>query len=148
MGADIHLVVLTQEPSGTWKLFPRTVENPDIWGEHGSPGSWYNGRNYILFGALAGVRSSIVEPIAACRGPLQEACLQGVDIGDHSFTWMTLREVIQYDWMQEIETYYGNMEPLGQSCENFLNAITVLWDTTQELGLTPDQVKLVMGFDS
>lgn len=61
---------------------------------------WYDGRSYDLFGILADVRNTGWPSIAVDRG-----LPSGVtpndrehDLGDHSFTWMTLREVLAYPW--------------------------------------------------
>lgn len=78
-------------------------------------------RNYDLFGMLADVRNGRGfagietgegwKPLAADRGlpPDFQYNDNGDDdgwLGDHSFTWCTLRELLDYDWDQQT-TQYG-----------------------------------------
>jgi hypothetical protein len=70
----------------------------------------YNDRNYTVFSVLAGVRNDgYITPIDKPRGLPDDAThATGKDEdgddkarwehGDHSFTWLTLREVLDYDW--------------------------------------------------
>jgi len=83
------------------------LELPCYWG-------WYLGRNYQLFGALAGVRRQPEERMGDPRGlpadvsvavadrypdeKMQEACLY------HSTSYWTLRELLEFDpppWWQD-----------------------------------------------
>jgi hypothetical protein len=78
---------------------------------------WYGGRNYDLFGILADVRNgsgfagcvtgSGWPSIAPDRGLPEGEKNYDDEYGDHSFTWMTLQELIDYDWKGTIVTKYG-----------------------------------------
>lgn len=121
MGCDIHMVAQVRE-CGQWK----TVQWPNEWF-----GKWddepemtaraYSDRNYDVFAILADVRNGVgfagIEtgggfvPIAPYRGfprdfVVHEDCHEGVSMGDHSFTWLTLAEVNAYDWTA-VTTHYG-----------------------------------------
>lgn len=82
---------------------------------------WYDGRNYDLFGILADVRNGSGfagiktldtgwPSIAPNRG-LPEGLDKDLDetgwLGDHSFTWMTLAEVLAYPWETTTRTQRG-----------------------------------------
>jgi hypothetical protein len=116
MGTDIHIAVETRGDDGTWTLVDKEVKSE--WGdyttnENGIPDS----RDYRLFGVLAGVRGK-APPITAPKGlpadmsaklsSLADATddPEGVPwlwLGDHSFSWLTLREILDYDWQQTTE---------------------------------------------
>ena len=64
----------------------------------------YDDRNYTVFAVLANVRNDgHVTPIDRARGLPADAARRGGedgdwDYGDHSFSWLTLRELLAYDW--------------------------------------------------
>ena len=74
----------------------------------------YDARNYATFSVLANVRNGgNIEPIAEARGlPKDATHATGVDedgrsreeyeYGEHSQSWLTLDEVLAYDWKQRI----------------------------------------------
>lgn len=128
MGTDIHAYVEIQQPDGTWKyldeaVFPNPYYRPD---ETNDPFGWntektnqpFRSRNYDLFGVLAGVRTEhpqIVEerglpddmspglaPLRVDMGSLneedQERASQWPWLGDHTYTWLTVRELLEFDW--------------------------------------------------
>jgi hypothetical protein len=114
MGCGIHLAV--QRRNGDrWERVERVREQ---YGEVGRE-KLYNGRNYVVFAALAGVRNGYgfagcvthdpLIPIAPERGfPLDFAdqlvddSHEGTWMGDHSFTWVTLDEIEAYDWSRDL----------------------------------------------
>ena len=75
----------------------------------------YRGRSYSVFSVLANVRNDgNVTPICEPRGlPADATRAAGEDeggnpkseyeYGDHSFSWLTLDEVLAYDWKQLID---------------------------------------------
>lgn len=87
MGCDIHLYVEARE-NGVW------VEKK---------GDFYDGRNYNLFSVLAGVRNRHeIIPICEPRG-LPEDVSESVredECYDHSHSWLTLAELMAFDWTQ------------------------------------------------
>ena len=83
MGCDVSILVERLSDRGVWELFdPRIV---------------FVGRNYNLFGLLAGVRGE-PQPIAARRGLPRDSevfgCTDDYDLGDHSFTWYGMDELV------------------------------------------------------
>lgn len=116
MGCDIHLRV-QKRVNGEW-LFAESLVY-DKWSpDRLKPEVWYKGRNYDLFAILANVRNGHgfagcdtgdgFKPIADPRGlpnGLTEYEKDGEDcefwFGDHSYSWLTLAELLAYDWSQE-----------------------------------------------
>ncbi len=98
MSTDIHCVAERRQADGTW----RSVGRVDL------------GRNYVLFGILAGLRGgrAIVEPLRGlpgdrdpelcadrdCCGDAESSCDGYHDLGEHSYSWLTLAELRSYDW--------------------------------------------------
>lgn len=109
MGCDIHIQI-ERRVDGAWQR----VQWTDAWrkqyrDESGAlemPES-FSGRNYDLFGIFADVRNGTwgrdLPPIAAPRGfpddmdapPTRD---DEYPLGDHSFSWLSLRELQEYDW--------------------------------------------------
>lgn len=102
MGCDVHMYAEVRDAEGTWQLVtePRWRDwrdRPTI-----SP---YEARNYRVFGILAGARDDGVEPISPPRG-LPPDVSMGLKcpasdepyLGDHSFTYLTLSDLLAYDW--------------------------------------------------
>lgn len=97
MGWDIHIAVEAFNPhTNQWEL--------QEWDKSIS-------RNYSLFSVLAGVRNSRpdtltsngypVTPISEPRGLPKDLSLETdmkVYLGDHSFSWVTLKELKEYNW--------------------------------------------------
>lgn len=112
MGCDIHLRVERRLPDGTWERVEGAIPQ---WtkDENGNP-VWPNpdpcSRNYLLFGFLADVRHrSGVEPQFAGRGipPDTTYDRSSWELGDHSFTYATLKELLDapWDYIEENEGY-------------------------------------------
>lgn len=112
---------------------------------------WYDGRDYTLFGILANVRNPTDDAIAPGRGlpdqfqvdengrhetwPAREPWM-----GEHSFTWVTWREVMAYPW--------DDPRHAGE-CGHWRQTIMPAFDRyLTERNLSPDDLRLVMGFDS
>jgi hypothetical protein len=111
--------------------------------------TWFWDRDYSLFGALAGIRSD-TPPISPPRGlppdlspevtaicePTNPSCFEtdrdDVLISDHSYSWLTLAELLAYDWRQ-----LGHQSPF----------VTRVIPALMRLG-RPDDVRIVFGFDS
>lgn len=104
MGTDIHAVFEVRNPAGVWEA----VGEPD------------ETRNYRLFAALAGVRNGVgfagvdtgdaVAPVFPPRGlpdcASPEYLDRVADMGEdgHSHSWLTLAELLAYDWTQPVVT--------------------------------------------
>lgn len=110
MGCDINMVVQKQGDDGKWSDIGKIeyVEEPK-WERREVGVKVYDDRNYDVFGVLANVRNGtwgeetpfISEP----RG-LPDDCGYDEDsgvLGDHSFTWLTVAEVLAFDWDHKIQ---------------------------------------------
>jgi hypothetical protein len=122
--------------------------------------TWYHDRNYNVFGMLAGVRAREFRPIAEPRGwpddlsdevrailhaaetaETEDALPEGeIWPGDHSFSWLTLRELLEYDWQCRTSWEDTYAECAGQFYTKVIPALQTLGD--------PDDVRIVFGFDS
>lgn len=73
-------------------------------------------RNYTLFAALAGVRNyDEITPLCEPRGLPADFVYDEdkYDLGDHSFTWLTLKEILEWSgWDQKVHRtrYVGRTE--------------------------------------
>lgn len=109
MGCDIHPFVEVQLEEGSWDL----VLKPELT-EYGFTNNYYFSRmrNYDLFGVLADVRNGTYGeefvPIAEPRGlPDDISCdvkaiSEDWGIDGHSHSYLTLKELLDYDWNREI----------------------------------------------
>lgn len=99
MGCDIHMIVEVR----------KSAKEP--WRPVSRPG--YGDRNYDLFAILANVRNRHgFEPIAEPRGLPDDISHEDnwamdedgerVWLGDHSYTWLTLAEILGFDWDKKI----------------------------------------------
>lgn len=116
MGCDIHLYV-EKRVDGKWATADKwthseyDTENPDS-RTVSYEDSWYTGRNYELFSVLAGVRNRYdIIPISEPRGipdDVSPELKQGYnDCYEQSGSWLTLAEILSYDWTQSfIESGY------------------------------------------
>lgn len=123
MGCDIHLTV-ERRVKGKWrrvdKLPPRACSWCDGTGKYPDGRECYScrgtkqtvepyhDRNYTVFSVLADVRNDgYVTPIAEPRELPEDAVLFENEEdgwhGDHSFSHLSLRELLDYDWKQTIK---------------------------------------------
>lgn len=175
MGCDIHMVVQVRQrdeigrelwstvlppawwPRDEWAarwIVEHTVALPDAYAAAmlaGKLRDWYSGRDYTLFGILANVRNPTPDAIAPDRG-LPDGFEVNADgehdmwparsvwMGDHSFTWMTWREVQAYPW--------DDPRHAGE-CGHWRAIIMPAFERYLiARNLSPDDLRLVMGFDS
>jgi hypothetical protein len=117
MGCDIHLYVEKLE-NGVWMPADQWVPDEDDERKLSVPygTGFYDGRNYDLFAILANVRNGYgfagcdtgdgFVPIAMPRGlpdgvtPVVKAESDYWDCDGHSHSWLTLAEILAYDWTQ------------------------------------------------
>lgn len=110
MGCDIHLYVERyNEYDEQWEYiyqeekyrdepsYENSIDTKNYYG--------YKGRNYNLFSILAGVRNGIgIEPISKPRGvpddisPEVSGCLKRIASDGHSYSYFTLKELLDFDW--------------------------------------------------
>lgn len=111
MGCDIHLYP-EHRVDGDWKYLYKEEKR-----KYGGDYEWnenfygYEGRNYSLFGILAGVRRKdlpqIVPELRGLPKDLSPEVKKEADdwYGDaHSSHWLTLRELVEFDWSRVCET--------------------------------------------
>lgn len=121
MGCDIHFYV-ENRVSGVWQSADKWTPNKYA-GDEGEPplsldykDRFYSGRNYNLFGILANVRNGRgfagintgdgFVPISEPRGLPEDVSEQvGAesdrwDVDGHSHSWLTVAELLAYDWTQ------------------------------------------------
>lgn len=99
MGCDIHIEAQRRN-GGVWERAAGQFEDGP------SPFDW---RSYGVFAFLAGVRNySDIPPISPPRGwpedfTPKEDEFGGCYLGDHSFSWLTVKELVAFDYDQPIE---------------------------------------------
>ena len=115
MGCDIHAVIQRKDSEGSW--ITQREKNPEFGKYDWEPefGSTVSiSRDYDLFAILANVRNGYgfagcdtgdgFEPMTCDRGLPKgvvldnENCFDGIWLGDHSYSWVTLSEIDAYDW--------------------------------------------------
>lgn len=107
MGCDIHPYVEMKGDDGKWHAVkpagndPRWAKPEDI--------EWDFNRSYHSFSVLAGVRNSDeYRPIAEPRGIPEDASQEVKDESErwdsdgHSHSWLSLSEILAYDWDQKV----------------------------------------------
>jgi hypothetical protein len=100
MGADIHTYV-EQRIDGVWRHVD--VAEPDFPGMEGD--GVLGWRHYGMFGFLANVRNYSHSPVIAEPRGLPDDVTEGIkETGDwqdaHSHSWLTLAELLAYDYDQ------------------------------------------------
>lgn len=139
MGCDIHAFIEVRNGDG-WKVYDWESDIP----EKDYHARWdhplYIGRNYNLFAMLADVRNGYgfagcdtgegFKPIASPRGLPPDVCSvvklesMGWGIDGHSHSWLTVRELLDYDTsqtsvlsglvdMEEFRSFIENGSPSG-----------------------------------
>lgn len=143
MGCDIHLFG-ERRVDGKWESVDEWVTEDFagyIYTSVKRDARLYDGRNYDLFAILANVRNGygfagvltgtgfipISEPRGLPTDVSPEVKANSMDWGGdgHSHSWLTLRELLDYDWNQttmkvgvvDVERYIGNREgPYDNYC--------------------------------
>lgn len=109
MGCDIHMNTFGKNAEGEW------VPLEGNFSEGQDPFNW---RTYSMFGFLAGVRNySAITPISEPRGLpdgfesneydepwfTPDPAKFRIDVGDHSQSWLSVQELLDYDYDQIVE---------------------------------------------
>lgn len=166
MGCDIHLYVERRE-NGQWVSADKWTE--DEWMKEHYPEEarprvhhddrFYSGRNYDLFAILANVRNGSgfagvitgtgLIPIAMPRGvpedvsPEYEAEVESWGSDGHSHSWLTVRELLDYNWDQvttkigivDLDTYMKLREAPDKGPDSYCGGIAgrgvVLWTAAE-----------------
>ena len=112
----------------------------------------YADRNYEVFSVLANVRNGWgIKPIDEARGypedmhAVSKWLLDGYDYVDHSPSWLSLDEVLAYDWNGTESNYFEDGKTLKDSARRFLENMELLKKYAEDEDC---EVRLVFGFDS
>lgn len=142
MGCDIHLYFEQKDKDGKWHeidIDERLV--PD-------------GRDYRVFGFLSGVRNYDYNPLFENRGIPKDTSMPpneiecdnngdgGFSIGDHSFTFSYLDEILNAPWKENgLEDCYFYI-----FCDYILQRLFTPYECLPEEDLR--NVRVIMGFDN
>ncbi len=143
MGCDIHGFVEIKR-NDKWKL--SDVEIPED-------------RSYDTFAILAGVRNYVnAIPISEPKGlpeDLSEESKNDDNIqhleywqeGDgHSFSWLTLKEILDYNWEQEFADSRNDYK-LVKAKDAICNSWTCFITYLKTVELEPENIRIVFWFD-
>lgn len=115
MGTDIHVfieqkTIKKDNPLLTeWISLDEWIHTPD-YEETWVQKPYWRDRNYLLFAILADVRNHYdIHPIALPKGLPDDVSpevknrsdIEGEDA--HTRSWLTLKELLEYDWQQNFE---------------------------------------------
>ena len=128
MGTDIYPVVQIRKNDDSPWVSIHPCQEPHHRSDEGNGydelDTILRDRNYALFGVLAGVRCPDIKPISNQRGipkdfvvpyrVMDGNCWVAPDsfeasndldyiLGDHNYGWVTLRELIDYDWSATLD---------------------------------------------
>ena len=149
MGCDIH-VCIEKRVDGVWQFV-----GSDAWDNNPDREHWDIWRDYDLFAILGGVRNGFgvagirtgsgFTPIAIGRGLPADRDPRTEPLGDHSDSWVTLRELIDFDWSQTTlhagaETPKTYRECVRYWLDDYIPKLHAVGE--------PDDVRLVFNFDS
>ncbi len=122
MGTDIHWVWQKKTPTG-WETIEPAYEDD---------------RNYRLFAWLADVRNIGIVPISKPKGLPVDFEIGDTDLGDHSFSWLSSREILAVGPPKYVITSWGREEIY---LEEFVASVKGTEDRVGEF-------RIVFGFDS
>lgn len=108
MGCDIHTAVEVRS-DGEWR-WKSSAKFPDQYEDGGFTSEPFDWRSYGMFGFLANVRNySMVPPLSEAKGlpdNLSSELKTDLDapwLGDHSFSWLSLAELLSFNYDQTFE---------------------------------------------
>ena len=134
MGCDIHINCEIKTSDGYWEncdFFTIDPTYKSLKGDPERPPKWLIkqvdvGRNYALFGVLAGVRDRSHPMISEPRGipdniskQTKKRYLRESEWGCHSYSWLTLKELLDY------RTQYENKYCCGYVTDTGLENINI-----------------------
>lgn len=158
MGCDIHEYFEIRD-SGIWtytELLPfidwdtATFQEEEVFFQH--PALIL--RNYALFSMLANVRNKFsIKPFALPRDIPDDASevvrlawQEGRELWEHDTSWLTLEELLSFDWNQTIDDYYGEKSvPYGAAVDRF---VTVTLPYPKTLVADPADLRMIFWFDN
>jgi hypothetical protein len=158
MGCDIHSRAEVRE-SGVWRMVRRIW--PDEYVDGGLTSEPYFTRNYYTFAILAGVRNyAKVIPIAEPRGwpdDLSAECQQEDDGddddawllgGEHSFSWHSLRHLLEYPYWQATFTQEGILNGPQYAAMKKGNLPDQWWDSNSRAVVDEDHLETQLALNN
>lgn len=156
LGCDIH----------TYKEFKINGEwvTGDTWREYygfSEPvEEIYDGRNYHLFGLLAGVRAyryayDPIHPVLEPKGLPDDICKEVKQANKerdedwHSHSWLTISEIKALPWFKwTVWREYHDSEGYFNGHLDFIRRILAFEKEAQQRGLSGDEARMVFWFDN
>jgi hypothetical protein len=159
MGTDIHAGIEYFD-GGKWKA--HLIQNPDYkeedkdkqLDEDDVPEPEFTAdldidRDDYLFGILAGASMETHSILSEKRGrpaDVSQEIAETALTGDHTDTWVTLHEILQFDWSDQY-LIYGKLHSYMEMTSRFwLSVMPIMIGYGVKHG--PKNVRLVMNFDS
>lgn len=157
MGCDIHIYT-EAKINGKWTCVDRLRRTQEDWDNTSVPYTpireVYEGRNYILFGALAGVRqwssenSLLISEPKGLPNNLSDVIQEIADFQlEHTPSWLTLKELKDYKWYNKQKVYriylrYFFARNVKDSAVNKLSKLQ------KKHKVQPEDIRIVFWFDS
>lgn len=156
MGTDIHVyieqkTIKIDNPLITeWISVDEWIYNPYFEVKEVRKRYWTD-RNYLLFAVLANVRNLYnIQPISLPKGLPDDASPEVKNQSDeengdaHTRSWLTLKELLQYDWQQTIEDDNEEIFTFEELVIPFVSDFIPRLSKIDE----PDNVRMVFWFDN
>ncbi|WP_139997451.1 hypothetical protein [Paenibacillus paridis] len=152
MGTDIHVYIEQRinKDQTEWISVDEWLYTPYLGGVGVQKHLWED-RNYLLFAILADVRNRYnIHPISLPKGLPDNASPEVKNQSDienedaHTRSWLTLKELLEYDWMQKMEDDNNEMFSLEALVIPFVNEFI---PRLSEIG-EPENVRMVFWFDN
>lgn len=163
MGCDIHSLAekrskYNDEPH-EWRPILEPLFKSNYYNDGGPIGAWnkpyvlapYETRNYEVFSVLSNTRNGRgITPIDEPRGypdDMHEVTrwyLEEVDPIDHSPSWLTIDEILDYPW-DKVESSYHPGQTLVDSAAELLENVELLKKYAEDENC---EVRIVFGYDS
>jgi hypothetical protein len=163
MGCDIHSLAEKRSKyndySKEWEPILEPLFKADYYSDKEPIGAWntpytlspYERRNYEVFSVLSNTRNDRdIKPIDEPRGypddmhEVTKWYLENEDIIDHSPSWLTIDEILNYPWDKTKSEYYPG-KTLADSASSLLENIETLKRYAEEENC---DVRIVFGYDS
>lgn len=156
MGTDIHVyieqkIIKNDNPLMTeWISVDEWINDPRLEIMEVRQRYWED-RNYLLFAILANVRNQYnIQPISLPKGLPDDVSPEvkkqsDEENGDvHTRSWLTLKELLEYDWQQTMEDDNEEIYPYEELVIPFVSEFISRLSKIDE----PENVRMVFWFDN
>jgi hypothetical protein len=158
LGTDISVYIEREVTDGAnstkkkWISLDEWIYDPSIDEERVPYGKRYwIERNYLLFAILADVRNRYnIQPISQPKGLPEDVSPEVKKQSDdengdaHTRSWLTLKELLEYDWQQKFEDDNDEIFPLEAMVIPFVSEFIPRLSKIDE----PENVRMVFWFDN